>query len=104
MIAPASDSWLMVFDPVEDPSAAISDADGLLAELGRTSGALALDIIVADGDDLVFLLTKASEQGGIVRLRMPNSCNKEHEPTLCRRYWLITIYPEVSSDPHHDRP
>jgi hypothetical protein len=61
MIAPAGDGWLMVFDHVEDPGAAIADGDGLLAEVGRTSGALAIDIIVADSDDLVFLLTQAGE-------------------------------------------
>jgi hypothetical protein len=61
MIAPAGEGWLMVFDHVEDPGEAMADADGLLAELGRTSGTLALDIIVADSDDLVFLLTEAGE-------------------------------------------
>ena len=59
MIAPAGDGWLMVFDHLEDPSAAMADADGLLADLGRASGGLALDIIVADSDDLVFLLTES---------------------------------------------
>ena len=57
MIAPAGDGWLMV----EDPSAPMADADGLLAELGRTCGKLALEIIVADSDDLVFLLTEDGE-------------------------------------------
>jgi hypothetical protein len=61
MIAPAGDGWLMIFDHVEAPSMAMADADGLLADIGRTPGALALDIIVADSDELVFLLAEAGE-------------------------------------------
>lgn len=61
MIAPAGDGWLMVFDHVEAPSASMADADGLLSELGRTSGSLALEIIVADSDDLGLLLTETGE-------------------------------------------
>src|SRR5262249_47398592 len=52
MIAPAGDGWLMVVDHVEDPSAAMADAGGLLAELSHTSGTLALDIFIADSDEL----------------------------------------------------
>lgn len=61
MIAPAGDGWLMVFDHIEDPAAAMADADGLLTELGRACGTLALDIIVADSDELILLLTEAGE-------------------------------------------
>jgi hypothetical protein len=55
MIAPAGDGWLMVVDHVEGLSAAMDDADGLLAELSHTSGRMALDIIVADSDDLILV-------------------------------------------------
>jgi hypothetical protein len=61
VIAPAGNGWLMVFDHVEDPGAAIGDADGLLTELGRTSGTAALDITVADSGDLAFLLIEGGE-------------------------------------------
>ena len=61
VIAPAGNGWLMIFDHVEDSGAAMADADGLLAELGRTSATAALDIIVADSDDLVFLLIEGGE-------------------------------------------
>jgi hypothetical protein len=60
MIAPAGDGWLMVFDHVEEPSAAMGDADGLLQEVG-TAGNLALDIFVADSDDLVLMLNDGGE-------------------------------------------
>jgi hypothetical protein len=57
MIAPAGDGWLMVVDHVEELRAAMYDTDGLLAELIHTYGTPAVDIIVADSDDLVLLLT-----------------------------------------------
>jgi hypothetical protein len=58
MIAPAGNGWLMVFDHVEAPS--LGDADALLAELSRTAGTLALDIMIADSDDLILTLMDAS--------------------------------------------
>src|SRR5262245_42480333 len=61
MIAPAGDGWLLVFDHLEDPSVAMGDADGLLEEIGRTAGNLALDIFVADSDELILFLNNGSD-------------------------------------------
>lgn len=61
MIAPAGDGWLMVIDHVEDLSAAMYDRDGVLAELSHSLGMIALDIIVADSDDLILTLIDGKE-------------------------------------------
>jgi hypothetical protein len=56
LIAQAGPGWLTVFDHIESPSAAMEDADGLLSPLSGSPGATALDILVADSDDLVLTL------------------------------------------------
>ena len=61
IIAPAGGGWLMVVDHVEKMSSAIQDSDGLLAELCHTPGTMALDIVVADSDDLILSLIKDGE-------------------------------------------
>jgi hypothetical protein len=76
MIAPAGDGWLMVFDHVENPPEAMADADGLLAELGRASGTLALDIVVADSDELIFLLM----EGGSLQAQLAVDGRGAHGP------------------------
>lgn len=60
LIAPAGDGWLMVVDHLEHPSEAIPDRDGLLAELGHSPGKIAVDIVVADSDDLILSLIDES--------------------------------------------
>jgi len=59
LIAPAGDGWLMVVDHVEDLSTSTYDSDRLLAELIHAPDAVALDIIVADSDQLVLSLHHA---------------------------------------------
>lgn len=61
VIAPAGNGWLMVLDHVEDPGSAMTDADGLLAELRCTAAQVALDIIVTDSDELGFLMYEGGE-------------------------------------------
>jgi hypothetical protein len=56
VIAPAGPGWLMVLDHAESSFAAMDDADGLLAELSCAPGRTALDITIADSDELFLSL------------------------------------------------
>jgi hypothetical protein len=56
MIALAGVGWLLLFDHVERPSEVLSDDDGLLGELNGSPDETAVDIIVADSDDLILSL------------------------------------------------
>jgi len=56
MIAPAGHGWLLLFDHVERSSEALSDDGRLLRELNCSPDRTAIDIIVADSDDLILSL------------------------------------------------
>lgn len=59
MIAPAGEGWLMVADHLEDLSASMYDADGLLTALGQAPDTQALDVTIADSDHLILSLVGA---------------------------------------------
>src|SRR5258707_6496066 len=83
LIAPAGDGWLMVVDHVEHLSEAIPDRDGLLAELGHSPCRIAVDIVVADSDDLI--LSLIDERGAQFQLEVGHDGLKSGalEPWQC---------------------
>ena len=60
MIAPAGHGWFLLFDHIERPSEAFSDDGSLIKELCLPDKT-AVDILVADSDDLVLSLVNGSE-------------------------------------------
>jgi hypothetical protein len=60
MVAPAGPGWFLLFDHVERPSEAFSDDGSLIREL-CSPDRTAVDILVADSDDLVLSLINGSE-------------------------------------------
>jgi hypothetical protein len=92
LIAPAADGWLMVVDHVEHLSEAIPDRDGLLAELGHSSGRIAVDIVVADSDELILSLT--DERGAQFQLEIGHGGLKGGalEP------WQCVLVPGLSTE------
>jgi hypothetical protein len=91
IIAPAGDGWLMVVDHVEDTSSAVQD-DSLLAELSHTPGTMALDIFVADSDDLILLLIKDGEPVSQLHIRHDGLKEGVLEP------WRRLLLPGRSTD------
>jgi hypothetical protein len=56
LIASAGDGWLMVADRLEKPTASFDDPDGLIAELNASHAGMAIEVSIADSDDLVLRL------------------------------------------------
>jgi len=56
LIASAGDGWLMVADRLEQPTASFDDPDGLIAELNASHAGMAIEVSIADSDDLVLRL------------------------------------------------
>jgi hypothetical protein len=61
LVAPAGDGWFMVVDRLEELSMSMFDADGLISELCASHVGAAVDVVIADSDDLIMSLSNDGE-------------------------------------------